>query len=69
VLQRLRETFLRLLASWQPPPPEAPGEPLVGVRHPRWSGPGGRSSAVALMEPEPEVDVRAIGRSVSGNVH
>jgi hypothetical protein len=40
------------------PPPE---DPQVGVREPRRHGPGGKSSAVALMEPADDTLVRADG--------
>jgi hypothetical protein len=36
-------------------------EPLAGVREPRTRKPGGRSSAVAVMEPETPRSVLAIG--------
>jgi hypothetical protein len=38
-------------------------DPYAGVREPRKPGPGGRSSAVAVMEPEPRQAVDANGRS------
>ena len=40
------------------PPSE---DPEVGVRQPRKRGPGGRSSAVAIVEPAESVSVRAVG--------
>jgi hypothetical protein len=40
-----------------------PMEPYAGVRQPRPAGPGGRHSAVAILEPEPpRTMVRAIGK-------
>jgi hypothetical protein len=36
--------------------------PYTGVRAPRKRGPGGRSSAVAVTEPEPDQSTRAVGR-------
>jgi hypothetical protein len=36
-------------------------DPFAAVREPRRRNPGGRSSAVAVAEPEPSVAVRAIG--------
>jgi hypothetical protein len=39
-----------------------PQEPAVGVREPRRRGPGGRSSGVALAEPNEPSNVRAVGR-------
>jgi len=41
------------------PPTE---DPAVGVREPRRPGPGGRSSGVALAEPNEPSKVTAIGR-------
>ncbi len=37
-----------------------PEDPYAGVRQPRRQGPGGRSSAVALAEPEPTERVHAV---------
>jgi hypothetical protein len=37
--------------------------PVAGVRVPRGSAPRGRGTAVASMEPEPDVFVHAVGRS------
>jgi hypothetical protein len=61
MFQMLRVIVARL---WQRHPPgSAPyDDPFVGVREPRRRRPGGRSSAVAISEPEPEQDVRLIGR-------
>ena len=39
-----------------------PLDPYAGVREPRKRGPAGRGSAVAVMEPEPDPSVVAIGR-------
>lgn len=41
------------------PPAE---DPAVGVREPRRRGPAGRSSGVALAEPNEPSNVRAVGR-------
>ena len=62
LLFRLRKVLFDRLANWQPPPPESPGQPLAGVRHPRWRGPNGRRSAIAVVEPDPDESVQAIGR-------
>ena len=51
-----------LLRGWHPPS-EPSSDPFAGVREPRRRKPGGRSSGVALMEPEPSEVVRAIGCS------
>ncbi len=52
-------------------PPALPEDPYVGVREPRKRGPGGRSAAVALAEPEERRTVRAYGparnRGISSN--
>ena len=53
-----RAVLTQLLSRWSPLPPE---EPDAGVPVPRWRRPGGRSSTIALMEPEPPQDVHAIG--------
>jgi hypothetical protein len=37
-------------------------DPYASVRVSRRGGPGGRSSAIALMEPEPPRSVDALGR-------
>ena len=37
-------------------------DPHAGVREPRRRRPGGRGSAAAVMEPEPDHATRAIGR-------
>ena len=50
-----------LLRGWRPPS-GPPLDPFAGVREPHRRKPGGRNSAVALMEPEPPQLVSAIGR-------
>jgi hypothetical protein len=50
-----------LLRGWHPPL-EPPPDPFAGVREPHRRKPGGRSSAVALAEPEPPQLVIATGR-------
>ena len=58
-------TLIRHLRGWQPPPPDLPQDPDTGVRQPRWRGPGGRESAMAVPEPAPLVDVDAVARAVA----
>jgi len=43
-------------------PPEPPEDPYADVREPRRRGPGGKSTAVALAEPEEWPVARADGR-------
>jgi hypothetical protein len=50
-----------LLRGWHPPS-EPPSDPFARVREPHRRKPGGRSSAVALLEPEPPQLVTATGR-------
>lgn len=50
-----------LLRGWHPPS-EPSSDPFAGVREPHRRKPGGRSSAVALLEPEPPQLVSAVGR-------
>jgi hypothetical protein len=45
------------------PPAE---DPPIGTREPRKRGPGGRSSAVAIAEPDDPASVRAFGSVRSG---
>ena len=58
-------THLRwVLTQWLEgdlPPTDPPEEPFAGVREPRKRGPGGRESAVALLEPEPDQFTEAVG--------
>ena len=51
------DAFLR---GWRPPSGPTP-DPFAGVREPHRRKPGGRNSAIALMEPEPPQLVGAIG--------
>jgi hypothetical protein len=62
LLQRLKQ-LAALLIGRRPPSPGSSPDPCVGVREPRKRGPGGRRSAVAVMEPQPQQSVRAIGGS------
>lgn len=56
----------RLAAALRARPPfhpfNPPSDPYATVREPRPAKPGGRSSAVALSEPEPPAVVNAVGR-------
>jgi hypothetical protein len=45
----------------RPGPSRPPEDPYAAVREPRRRNPGGRSSAVALAEPEPRKRVLAVG--------
>jgi hypothetical protein len=60
LLQWLKQ-LAALLFGRRPPSPGSSQDPCVGVREPRKRGPGGRQSAVAVMEPQPRQSVRAIG--------
>jgi hypothetical protein len=56
LLAALKHMAARLMAGpWPELPPECPDppeDPFAGVREPKHRRPGGRSSAVALREPE-----------------
>jgi hypothetical protein len=54
-LKALAARFTR--RDFGPLPPDAPGDPYADVREPRRGGPGGRSTAIAVAEPE-EADGR-----------
>ena len=60
-LKKLGAKFMRRLRPLLGPPGPIE-DPEVGVREPRKFRPGGRNSAVALLEPEPEQIVRAVGK-------
>ena len=47
MLDRLRAWFRKHFID-----PRRPSDPPIGVRQPRGRGPGGRSPAVAVMEPD-----------------
>jgi hypothetical protein len=57
------DRLLTLIRRWRdghPPMPDRPLDPDAGVRHPRWRGPAGRESAMAVPEPAPDVQVDAV---------
>ena len=62
MFERLKQLAARLMGRqgplWGPP-----GDPYARVREPRKRGPGGRHSAVAVMEPEPDRFVDATRRA------
>ena len=53
MFESARRALALLLTRFRPPasPPE---DPYVSVREPRRRGPGGRSAAVAVREPDPD---------------
>jgi hypothetical protein len=67
-------SYLKALAarlnwrSFDALPPPLPEDPYVGVREPRKRGPGGRSAAVALAEPDEPGTVRAYGLARSDGI-
>jgi hypothetical protein len=65
-LKQLAARVSRLLGggSGFPPlfPDGGPSDPYIGVREPRRRGPGGRESAIGVVEPRPDRSVEAIGR-------
>ena len=54
-VRRIAAALLNRLRPFSPPE-----DPYAGVREPRGPNPGGRSSAIALAEPEPSGRVRAV---------
>jgi hypothetical protein len=60
VIRRMVAKFRERL-SGAPPPGD---DPLSAVREPRHKRPGGRGSAVAVAEPEPDRMLNAEGRMV-----
>ncbi len=60
-LRRLAALIMRRPGPFHPFNP--PSDPYAAVRQPRRGGPGGRSSAVALSEPDPPSTVHAVGRN------
>ena len=59
LLAQIRNLFRRIFGS-----PSAGDSPNAGVRVPIKRGPGGRSSAIAVMEPGEDDEVTALGRSM-----
>jgi hypothetical protein len=64
-LRRLAATIMRRPAPFYPfnPPSDPDPDRDAAVRQPRAGRPGGRSSAVALSEPDPPRTVHAVGRN------
>jgi hypothetical protein len=60
-LRRLAALVMRRPSPFHPFNP--PSDPYAAVREPRVVKPSGRSSAVALSEPEPQGDVKAVARN------
>jgi hypothetical protein len=60
-----RRTIQRVLSTiygmWGQSDAGGAGDPLAGVRQPVRRGPGGRSSAIALREPEGDAGAEAVG--------
>ena len=62
MFQFVRRAVAALLNRPKPfNPPHDPYAPYAAVREPRRPNPSGRSSAVALAEPEPPTRARAVG--------
>jgi hypothetical protein len=61
MFQFARRILRALLNRFRPFSP--PADPYAAVREPRRHNPGGRSSAVALAEPEPQQCARAVSPS------
>jgi hypothetical protein len=59
VVRRVIAALMNRLRPFSPPQ-----DPHAAVREPRRRNPSGRSSAVAVTEPEPMTRVRAVGTSV-----
>ena len=55
------KSLVARFAGWRRTPFPPYEDPLIGVREPRRGGPGGRSSAVAVEEPEENIVTRAQG--------
>jgi hypothetical protein len=60
MFQFIRRLVASLLNRFRRFPP--PGDPYAAVREPQRRSPSGRTSAVALAEPDPPGRVRAIAR-------
>jgi hypothetical protein len=68
MFERLKQLAARLM-GWGPPPPDPTHDPHAGVRAPRSRTPGGRHSSVAVMEPEPDRAVSAVGTGQAQHRH
>jgi hypothetical protein len=62
LIQRLKQ-FVSRLVGRRRPSSGPPQDPYAGVREPRKRGPGGQSSAVAVLEPAPKQSVIAQGQA------
>ena len=63
MFESARRALALLLTRFRPPAPP-PEDPFASVREPWRGGPGGRSAAVAVREPDPDrtVDAFPTGR-------
>lgn len=59
---RVFKQIIARLFGRRPPTSGPSQDPYAGVREPRKRGPGGRNVAAAVMEPEPDRFVRAVGQ-------
>ena len=64
-MTHLLKRLAQMMRNWQPPDPGPDRDPFARVREPRRGGPGGRASATAVPEPDPETSVRAVSGSGS----
>lgn len=60
-IRRMVMAFLNRHRPFSPP-----DDPFASVREPLRRSPGGRSSAIALAEPEPSRRLRAVGTTEPG---
>jgi len=67
MFQFVRRVVAALLSKFRPFSP--PDDPYAAVREPRRRNPSGRSSTVALAEPEPRRRVQAGGTSATRSSH
>lgn len=68
MFERLRQLAAKLMGRL-PPLAGPPPDPYAHVREPRKRGPGGRHSAVAVAEPEPDQLTNADGRARRRPLH
>jgi len=68
MFERLKQLAARLMGRL-PPLSGPPADPYAYVREPRTRGPGGRHSAVAVMEPEPDQFINADGHAPRRPLH